>query len=119
MKRIVWVIAAAAAEPPGSGGPAARFPGDHHQDGERPAMAVPDFRGDGQAQAFMGAFNQTLWSDLDGSGLFKMVPKTHYPGHRSAAARAISDAAARARRSRPAPRRGQMAAPPRRAAGCG
>ena len=47
--------------------------------GERPALAVPDFRGDVGAQAFMAAFNQTLWSDLDGAGIFTMVPKTHYP----------------------------------------
>src|ERR1017187_6601975 len=47
--------------------------------GERPALAVPDLRGDAQAQAFMGALNSTLWSDLDGGGIFKMVPKTLYP----------------------------------------
>lgn len=47
--------------------------------GEKPAMAVPDFRGSGAAQNLMGAFNQTLWGDLSGSGLFKMVPKTSYP----------------------------------------
>jgi TolB protein len=43
------------------------------------ALAVPDFRGDGQAQAFMAAFNQTLWNDLEGGGVFRMVPKTQYP----------------------------------------
>src|ERR1035441_3599401 len=47
--------------------------------GERPALAVPDLRGDAQAQAFMAALNSTLWSDLDGGGIFKMVPKTLYP----------------------------------------
>jgi TolB protein len=47
--------------------------------GERPAMAIPDFRGTGDAQNYMGAFNQTLWADVDGAGLFKMVPKTMYP----------------------------------------
>jgi TolB protein len=47
--------------------------------GQKPALAVPDFRGDGQAQAFMGAFNQTLWSDLQSGGIFRMVPKTQYP----------------------------------------
>jgi TolB protein len=45
----------------------------------RPALAVPDFRGDGQAQAFVGAFNQTLWNDLQGAGILRMVPKTQYP----------------------------------------
>jgi TolB protein len=47
--------------------------------GRQPALAVPDFRGDAQAQAFMGAFNQTLWNDLSGSAVFRMVPKTQYP----------------------------------------
>ena len=47
--------------------------------GERPALAVPDLRGDAQAQGFMAALNSTLWSDLDGGGIFKMAPKTLYP----------------------------------------
>ncbi len=47
--------------------------------GERAAIAVPDFRGSGEAQKFMDAFNQILFSDLEASGLFRMVPKTMYP----------------------------------------
>ena len=47
--------------------------------GERPAIAVPDLRGGGAAQPLMNAFNETLYNDLDGSGIFKMVPKTMYP----------------------------------------
>lgn len=47
--------------------------------GERPVLAIPDLRGSGAAQQFMGAFNQTLWSDLATAGLFKMAPKTSYP----------------------------------------
>jgi TolB protein len=47
--------------------------------GQIPHIAIPDFRGSGDAQNFMAAFNQTLWSDVEGSGLFKMVPKTSYP----------------------------------------
>src|ERR1035437_8981015 len=47
--------------------------------GEKPALAVPDLRGDPQAQRFMGAFNETLWSDLDGAGIFRMVAKSMYP----------------------------------------
>ena len=50
------------------------------QEGQRPAMAIPDFRGSGAAQPLMGPFNQTLWADIEGAGLFKMVPKTLYPG---------------------------------------
>src|SRR5438132_3150163 len=44
-----------------------------------PVSAVPDFRGAGEAQSFMNAFNQTLWSDLSGAGVLKMAPKTMYP----------------------------------------
>jgi TolB protein len=43
------------------------------------ALAVPDLRGAGEAQPFMDAFNQTLWNDLQGSGLYNMVPKSMYP----------------------------------------
>ena len=32
---------------------------------EKPAIAVPDFRGAGDAQEFMGVFNSTLFNDLD------------------------------------------------------
>ena len=49
------------------------------QQGERPAMAIPDLRGSGDAQNYMGALNQTLWADVEGAGLFKMVAKTMYP----------------------------------------
>ncbi|MCC7498915.1 MAG: PD40 domain-containing protein [Bryobacterales bacterium] len=47
--------------------------------GEKAAIAVPDLRGSGEAQTFMGAFNQTLWDDLSSSGIFRMSPKTVYP----------------------------------------
>ncbi|HET8549115.1 MAG TPA: hypothetical protein VFL57_13955 [Bryobacteraceae bacterium] len=46
---------------------------------EKGAIAVPDFRGAGDAQKFMGAFNQVLWETLNESGAFRMVPKTAYP----------------------------------------
>jgi TolB protein len=49
------------------------------QGGARPAIAVPDLRGSGAAQPLMNAFNETLYNDLDASGLFKIVPKTMYP----------------------------------------
>src|SRR5579871_3359027 len=45
----------------------------------RVAIAIPDFRGSGAAQNFMGAFNDTLWGDISGSGVVRMVPKTMYP----------------------------------------
>src|SRR5437899_603569 len=47
--------------------------------GDRPAIAIPDLRGAGEAQALMPAFNQTLWGDITGAGIFKMIPKTSYP----------------------------------------
>jgi TolB protein len=46
---------------------------------QMPTIAVPDFRGAGDAQAFMPVFNQTLWEDLKGSGLLKMASKSYYP----------------------------------------
>src|SRR6266481_62032 len=45
-------------------------------------MAVPDFRSfnsDPQTPALNTVFNQTLWNDLDNSGIFEMVAKSFYP----------------------------------------
>ncbi|MGH9668415.1 MAG: hypothetical protein ACRD9L_28675, partial [Bryobacteraceae bacterium] len=47
--------------------------------GELPVIAVPDFRGSGDAQRYMDTFNGTLFSALQDSGLFKMAPKSMYP----------------------------------------
>ena len=47
--------------------------------GERPAIAVPDLRGSGEAQQHMDVFNTTLWNELEGSGVLKMVSKSLYP----------------------------------------
>ena len=47
--------------------------------GDKPAIALPDFRGSGQAQPFMDAFNRTLWNELQNSGQLKLLPKTFYP----------------------------------------
>jgi len=47
--------------------------------GQKAVIAAPDLRGSGDAQKFMGAFNPTLFSDLQNSGQFKMAPKTFYP----------------------------------------
>ncbi|MBV8841209.1 MAG: PD40 domain-containing protein [Bryobacterales bacterium] len=49
------------------------------KEGEKPVIAVPDFRGAGDAQKAMDQFNKTLWSELEGSGALKMAPKTLYP----------------------------------------
>jgi TolB protein len=55
------------------------FSGEVSKKGTLPAIAVPDFRGADDAQPLMGVFNQTLWSDLESSGLVKLIPKTSYP----------------------------------------
>src|SRR5215469_8810695 len=49
------------------------------KDQEKPVIAVPDFRGSGDAQKVMDAFNSTLWGELEGSGVLKMAPKANYP----------------------------------------
>ena len=46
---------------------------------KKPALAVVDFRGTGPAQQFMGAFNSTLYNDLQSSGLFDLKPKSMFP----------------------------------------
>src|SRR5512138_2992582 len=77
MKRLIWFAAAAAA------GTLALLTAQDLKlsitEGQRPAMAIPDLRGDAQAQPFMGALNETLWNDVSSAGYFKMVPKTMYP----------------------------------------
>ena len=47
--------------------------------GNKPRVAVTDFRGSGDAQRFMDGFNQTLWDELSGSGALTMVAKSVYP----------------------------------------
>ena len=44
-----------------------------------PIIAIPDFRGAGDAQKLMAAFNDTLWSDVSGAGTYRMAPKSFYP----------------------------------------
>jgi TolB protein len=46
---------------------------------ERPRIAIPDFRGTGEAQAQMGTFNSTLSADIRDSGYFDLLPKTSFP----------------------------------------
>src|SRR4051794_32579476 len=47
--------------------------------GGKGTIAIPDFRGSGEAQRFMGTFNTVLWSEIEGSGLFNMASKSLYP----------------------------------------
>jgi TolB protein len=52
---------------------------DPIRQGQRPAIAIPDLRGAGEAQALMPVFNQTVWADVSGGGKLRMIPKTSYP----------------------------------------
>jgi len=47
--------------------------------GEKLRLAVPEFRGAGDAQKFMRVFNDTLWNELDSAGVVKLVGKDVYP----------------------------------------
>jgi TolB protein len=47
--------------------------------GTVPVIAIPNLRGSGDAQGLMTVFNQTLWDDVNSSGVVKMAPKTSYP----------------------------------------
>ena len=55
------------------------FSGKVVKEEQRRVIAIPDFRGAGDAQQFMAAFNQTLWSDIAGSGIVTTAAKTLYP----------------------------------------
>jgi TolB protein len=46
---------------------------------QMPAIAVPDFRGTGDAEKLMTTFNAILTEDLADSGVLKLVPKSLYP----------------------------------------
>ncbi len=47
--------------------------------GERPSIAVIDFRGSGDAQRNMDVFNTTLWDEISNAGALKMAAKGMYP----------------------------------------
>lgn len=55
------------------------FRGEVVKEAPKRIIAIPEFRGAGDAQPFMTAFNQTLWSDIAGSGIVTMAAKTLYP----------------------------------------
>jgi TolB protein len=46
---------------------------------DRPSIAIPDFRGSGDAQKHMAVFNSTLQSEIENAGVFKMVSKSMMP----------------------------------------
>lgn len=47
--------------------------------GQQPTIAIPDFRGSGDAQPWMQVFNLTLFDEVASAGLFRMAPKSFYP----------------------------------------
>ncbi len=47
--------------------------------GQQATIAIPDFRGSGDAQPWMPLFNQTLFDSVMAAGLFKMAPKSFFP----------------------------------------
>ena len=49
---------------------------------ERPAIAITDMRGAGDAQKYMDTFNATLWSEVSNAGILKMIGKGFYPTDR-------------------------------------
>src|SRR5579884_1679231 len=53
--------------------------GNIEKRGGKATIAIPDFRGAGQAQAFMATFNTTLHDEIENSGLFSLVPKSLMP----------------------------------------
>lgn len=47
--------------------------------GTKRVIALPDFRAAGGAAAFADVFNQTVFEDIERSGLLAMAPKSFYP----------------------------------------
>ena len=47
--------------------------------GGKPKIAVTDFRGGGRSGSFMATFNGTLYSDLQGAGIFDVISKSIIP----------------------------------------
>lgn len=47
--------------------------------GDLPAIALPDYKGAGRAAPLMEVFNGTVFSEVESSGLFKMVSKSMMP----------------------------------------
>ena len=47
--------------------------------GDRPTIAIPDFKGTSGADKYMDAFNAALWSEIENCGVLKMAAKSMYP----------------------------------------
>ncbi len=80
MKKIIWLAGVAMASLLVVTAQQTKIEGTVvQQEGQIPVIAVPELKGSGDAQRVMAAFNQTLWSDLETSGVLKMAPRTMYP----------------------------------------
>ncbi|HEY2013427.1 MAG TPA: hypothetical protein VGH38_07995 [Bryobacteraceae bacterium] len=79
MNRLVWIAAAFAAFLLVLGAQQPTVDLGTIRGGQRVTIAIPDLKGSGDAQPFMGAFNQTLQSDVSSSGMVKVAPRTSYP----------------------------------------
>ena len=53
--------------------------GTINQSGQKPSIAIPDFRGSGAAGSFMAVFNETVEKDIESSGALTFVGKSMYP----------------------------------------
>jgi len=82
MKRYLFLLSILAASSL-SGAPAdgqqANISGSVDKTGGKASIAIPDFRGSGDAQSLMATFNTTLSGEIQNSGIFNMVPKTSMP----------------------------------------
>ncbi len=47
--------------------------------GKQITIAIPDFRGSGEADKWMPLFNQVLFEEIFNSGVIKVAPKSFYP----------------------------------------
>lgn len=47
--------------------------------GERPSIAIPGFRGSGEADKHSAVFNETLNQEIEGSGILKLVSRSMMP----------------------------------------
>ena len=47
--------------------------------GAKPVIALPDFRGNGEAQPLMNTFSSRLFSEIEASGALTIAPKGLYP----------------------------------------
>jgi len=75
MKRLIWLAIPIA----GVLGLAAQDIVGVISGGQKPVIAIPVLRGTGAAESHMAVFNQTLRSDVESAGLFKLAPTTSMP----------------------------------------